>query len=186
MTISQDITGQKFGYLTAIQRTSYNNKHNHIVWTFKCDCGKYKDIEVQSVKYGRTKSCGCRQKELQNINKLKSDKDSSLKSLLWSYKKSAIRRELDFELSLEQFRVITSGNCYYCGCSPKKNFSRKDTISVTPYPYNGIDRVDNSKGYVLGNVVSCCDVCNFMKRTLGYEEFLNQVSSIYNYRIVGE
>jgi len=36
----------------------------------------------------------------------------------------------------------------------------------------GIDRKDNSSGYVESNVVPCCEVCNKAKLCMGYEEFI--------------
>lgn len=49
----EDITGQKFGRLTAI------NYAGDRKWLFKCDCGKEKIIRTNDVKSGRTQSCGC-------------------------------------------------------------------------------------------------------------------------------
>lgn len=48
-----DITGQKFGRLTAIKYVGDRK------WLFKCDCGKEKVIRTTDVKSGRTQSCGC-------------------------------------------------------------------------------------------------------------------------------
>lgn len=48
-----DITGQKFGRLTAIKYVGDRK------WLFKCDCGKEKVIRTADVKSGRTQSCGC-------------------------------------------------------------------------------------------------------------------------------
>jgi hypothetical protein len=50
--------GDKYGKLTVI-RFSYRNKRSRQFWLFKCDCGKEKVIDVQSIKRGDTKSCGC-------------------------------------------------------------------------------------------------------------------------------
>jgi len=60
-----DITGQKFGRLTAIERTG-SNKSNHAVWLFECECGNFKNIVGKSVTKGKTQSCGC-----YNIEKIK-------------------------------------------------------------------------------------------------------------------
>lgn len=53
-----EITGQKFGRLTAIKFVKKNKKGLHI-WLFKCDCGKEKMIIKQYVLSGQVKSCGC-------------------------------------------------------------------------------------------------------------------------------
>ena len=53
-----DITGQKYGRLTAIKRVA-NNKHNQVRWLFKCDCGKDHIADVAPVRRGKIASCGC-------------------------------------------------------------------------------------------------------------------------------
>lgn len=83
------------------------------------------------------------------------------------YKGSAKNKKLKFELNLKQFESLTSQLCFYCGKYTKnKNFC-------------GIDRVDNCKGYVLKNCVSCCSMCNSMKTKLTHEEFLAHIQQIY-------
>jgi hypothetical protein len=39
------------------------------------------------------------------------------------------------------------------------------------YTYNGIDRVDNSKGYTPENTVPCCKICNKIKGTGDVQTF---------------
>jgi len=45
---------------------------------------------------------------------------------------------------------------------------------------NGIDRVDNSCGYVTNNIEPCCRTCNFMKKDLNYDIFINKLIDIYH------
>ena len=63
MTTEKDITGQRFGRLTALKKHhSEWNKEKRIsrnFWLFKCDCGKEKIIDKYSVLRGITTSCGC-------------------------------------------------------------------------------------------------------------------------------
>jgi hypothetical protein len=40
------------------------------------------------------------------------------------------------------------------------------------YVYNGIDRLDSSKGYVLENCVPCCSEINWAKRVMSFEDFV--------------
>lgn len=62
-----DITGNKYGRLTVIQQDE-KRKNNQINWKCVCDCGK-KDVIVKgaNLKNGRTKSCGCLQRELASV-----------------------------------------------------------------------------------------------------------------------
>ena len=66
------------------------------------------------------------------------------------YINNALRREYEFLLNFEEFSEIVDKECYYCHHN-------------IPEETNGIDRVDNSKGYTKENTVPCCEMCNRMK-----------------------
>ena len=68
---SVDLTGQKFGRLTAIQQT--RDSKNRLCWHCICDCGNECNILTGLLTTGHTKSCGCLQKDITktiNYNKL--------------------------------------------------------------------------------------------------------------------
>ena len=74
----------------------------------------------------------------------------------------------DFELTSEQFDILTKSQCHYCGeFSEGKDFC-------------GIDRVDSKKGYTIKNSISCCEECNHMKSDSTMEEFFNKCLKIVN------
>lgn len=54
----EDLTGQKFGRLTVIQRTK-NNKYGNLMWLCQCECGKQKIVRGSHLKGKRIQSCGC-------------------------------------------------------------------------------------------------------------------------------
>lgn len=56
--MKKDLTGRKFGMLTAI-RVVGRNKHNILIWECKCDCGNISYPTSNSLLSGNTKSCGC-------------------------------------------------------------------------------------------------------------------------------
>ena len=66
MPAIQDITGQRFGRLTAIRftkvRQSNGNRSNY--WLWRCDCGSEVELKTRHVKYGVTLSCGCLSREV--------------------------------------------------------------------------------------------------------------------------
>lgn len=51
-----DLTGQKFGRLTVIER-DVSRKGTY--WICKCDCGTITSVASQKLRNGHTKSCGC-------------------------------------------------------------------------------------------------------------------------------
>ena len=80
-------------------------------------------------------------------------KAESLKHYETYYKQyytKAHKRELKFELTLEQFAELIQKPCQYC------NHSKEGDA-------NGIDRMNNTIGYIVGNCVPCCEMCNRMK-----------------------
>lgn len=52
-----DITGQTFGKLTAIEICGKQNRA--AVWLCRCDCGKVVKVRLGNLRSGNTRSCGC-------------------------------------------------------------------------------------------------------------------------------
>ena len=80
-----------------------------------------------------------------------------------SYKRGAALRNLEWRLTEEEFVSYWQLPCSYCG-SPIKTI--------------GLDRIDSTKGYFVGNVIPCCTTCNKMKMDLAREDFLSHVKKI--------
>ena len=53
-----DLTGQRFGMLTAIKPIGLNN-HGKMIWKCICDCGNTAMPVGSSLKSGNSKTCGC-------------------------------------------------------------------------------------------------------------------------------
>lgn len=112
--------------------------------------------------------------EKQNIDKVREQRKRYRKSLKARYKKyelGAKERGLPFELSLEEFDEITKMPCEYCG-----GYSDE----LNGIKFNGIDRINSSKGYTVKNSVPCCEMCNRMKLDYDLEDFLEYVKKIVN------
>lgn len=64
-----DITGEKFGRLTAIDSVR-DPDSNTIVWRCLCECGKETFASVRYLRNGNTRSCGClRDENISNVNR---------------------------------------------------------------------------------------------------------------------
>lgn len=96
-----------------------------------------------------------------------------------TYKSSAARRNLEFDLSKDQFELLIFGDCHYCGRVPQSEFKpprnksqkwRDEQVFV-----NGIDRIDNSIGYLVNNCSSCCWTCNKIKSAMSIQEWSKMV-----------
>lgn len=93
--------------------------------------------------------------------------------LIKSYKRGALKRSLEFCLSREEFETLINRSCYYCGTQPSlRNINGCDLIC------NGVDREDNSKGYISNNCLTACKICNVMKSKMSFEEFIQHCRQI--------
>lgn len=102
----------------------------------------------------------------------------TLKKRYERYIQNCKNKNREFSLSEEQFKEITSRKCFYCGGF---NIAENNIISIEDLKYCGIDRVDNSRPYVIDNCVSCCNVCNRMKLELKMEDFIQHIKKILEF-----
>ena len=122
--------------------------------------------------------------EVIELDKLASEEKHALKLTLQNTKKNARIRELYWAISDEFALDLMCQPCFYCGSLPEIHNNYRITNSIKcSFRYNGIDRVDNSKGYILDNVVPCCSDCNYMKRAMSISEFKDRIAKIYKYWI---
>jgi hypothetical protein len=174
-TMIVDLTGKRFGRLVVIEKT--NKKGKAAYWLCKCDCGNEKIVKGYHLRAKHVVSCGCYGEE----RKKRPFGESCKEQVYKTYKHSAKIKGFEFLLSEEYFFKLTSDNCFYCGESPSN--INKNTFNNGDYVYNGIDRVDSSKGYIEGNVVPCCKTCNYAKRRMASKDFLDWVERVYNHSI---
>jgi hypothetical protein len=59
----KDLTGQKFGRWTVLERVK-NKEHKSSYWLCQCECGTIKEVQGAHLYNGKTKSCGCYNKDL--------------------------------------------------------------------------------------------------------------------------
>lgn len=173
-----NLEGQKFNKLLCLEYVK-TDKRGNARYLWKCDCGKTKEIDGSKVKNGYTKGCGCLIGELNRRGRHRLDYgEASFRAYYKEYEYSAKRRGREFSLTVEEFKELTQQLCYYCNTKPEYEHKRNQGFNGS-YKGNGVDRVDNNRGYVKENCVSCCKICNIMKQSLEETEFLDKIRSIY-------
>jgi len=80
----------------------------------------------------------------------------SIVEKLGSYKRSAKKRELEWAVTDEQAYSFMNSECHYCGGQG-----------------GGIDREDNTIGYLEYNCLPCCKDCNMAKGVMSRFQFIN-------------
>ena len=59
-----DISGQRFGRLTALYHTDKRSKKGSVFWHCRCDCGNEVDVTEDGLLHGNYRSCGCLRLEI--------------------------------------------------------------------------------------------------------------------------
>lgn len=67
----KNLQNQRFGRLIALKPTKNRDGNNCVIWECLCDCGNITYIPSRNLRNGKTKSCGCIQKEI--ISKINAD-----------------------------------------------------------------------------------------------------------------
>lgn len=152
--------GHKHKNLEIIGTIIISKKNYYIC---KCICGNTLNKRSYTLNEKTREYCDkCYPKRNGNNNKMYVTSKFSI------YKSGAFARNYEFKLTIHQFNDIISKDCFYCGDSNKI----------------GIDRVDNTIGYIYENCVPCCEICNRMKLNYTKELFLSHIEKIYNNQLL--
>lgn len=155
--------------LELIEKNSDSPKNRGHLWKCKCtECNSIKNFRTSSILRAGFIGCKC------DINCI-----SSKNAVFCSYKYNAKKRNLKFNIEFDHFIKICESKCFYCGATKSNIKNAKDLYGK--WEYNGIDRIDNAKGYNNDNCVSSCRLCNKMKGTMEYKDFINHINNIHKY-----
>lgn len=137
-----DLTGQKFGQLTAIKRGENIGKYTR--WLCKCDCGNESLVRTDYLRNGHTTSCGCACGRVDITGKTFGYL-TVLQSLpggkqLCQCKCGNIKEVLTYNLK--------NGNTQSCGCLQRERTSAATFIDLTGQKFGKllvIERVENNR-----------------------------------------
>lgn len=159
----------------------------------ECHCGKLFLGRVDHIKQSNPiKSCGC----LLNAVRKKGGHNkkapglAAANSVYSSYRDKCKRKDIAFEITLDDFIKITTQNCFYCGSPPTASYGEYFVTGIRAgmkkvngtYVYNGIDRIDPNSGYVHGNMRACCTYCNFAKSNRNEKDFFDWIKRLIAYQ----
>ena len=82
-----------------------------------------------------------------------------------NYQRTAGNKNLQFEFTIDEFKELVKMPCHYCGV-------------IQDHGFNGIDRMNQQNGYITDNCVSCCQMCNYVKKSLYIDTFLKRIEHI--------
>jgi hypothetical protein len=169
--------GSVFGKYTVIAKNTIPEKNRDYTWLCRCECGA--ENYIRSWALGKGKRTRCHQCALND--RLFPNDLSHKKRIYDSYLRGIKKRKnfnREFSLTFEEFCKLIVQNCFYCGSGLLGRHMQKKRI----FKYNGIDRKDNTKGYTKENTVSCCKICNRGKNVIPYEEWIQWLDNVAEYR----
>lgn len=185
----EDIKNKKFNYLIPIKPIFQHGRE--WVWLCKCDCGNETNVRISKLKNNTTKSCGClraqnviSKSDGTNHKAWKGYKGLS-KSFFSMMKNGAKVRGMKFNVTIKYLWHLFKEQKGLCAYTGKKILLPINQRKLTPENREStasLDRIDNSKGYIKGNVHWTCKRVNYMKHTMGDEYFLGWVKSIYEFK----
>lgn len=103
------------------------------------------------------------------------ERSSAFNRLYLRLKRSCKERNIFVDLTFNAYKELIVQPCQYCKAPPK---ATNNEPALKGFKFNGLDRIDNKKGYYEQNVVPCCPLCNSMKSKLTHEEFIEHIKKI--------
>lgn len=170
------MSGKRFGRLTVLRLADVYNKNEGAYWICICDCGKERQVKGYFLRSGKTRSCGCLHNEEASALHRGKPGECARNQCFNGYRHTARARNISFELTKDEFFYLTQGSCYYCGAKPTQVIQVPSRNGS--YIYNGIDRLDSSKGYTFENCVPACGVHNLMKLDMSVTEFISACRAV--------
>lgn len=180
MAIVKNIINKKFGRLLVIRQLEERGNRGQIKYECLCDCGNKHIVTGESLRSGKSKSCGCFKKDYIPKNKIL-DREKALWKQLYNSTIKKRSKKLNYisDIDIDEFIKISKSRCNYCGL--EKSNILKDRIGNFYLKYNGIDRINSSKGYMKNNSVACCKYCNIAKNTMTVKEFISFIKRVYEF-----
>lgn len=147
------------------------NTRKHFMCTIAGCKGKHKAQGLCSSHYDkqRFKVHGSRPYNAAVADKYHRSVGGQFKSL----RDGAKKRGLEVSITKIDFKLLRLQTCYYCG-------------GPLPPKGHGIDRLDNSLGYLKDNVVPCCYPCNRTKSDMLSPEEMRIIIEHRNMSVIAE
>lgn len=168
----EDLTGLVIGRWTVVRLARRSNNINrHLHWLCRCECGR--EIEVLGSSLKGIKSGGCR------FCKAVRQRRLAIKCMWNRIKHGATQRGYAFRLNREKTFELLDNQQNLCAIS---GLPIELATGVRDFMHGGctasLDRIDNTKGYIPGNVWWVHKDINRLKHALPLKKFLRLCHTI--------
>lgn len=142
--MSYDITGNRYGYLVALECVGSNNRKEKL-WRCLCDCGNETIVPSYRLRHGGVRSCGCHQRDCN----YRSKKAKNNQRLYRVYRNMRRRCEYKKDPNYPNYggrgiKVCQEWNKFdhFCDWALENGYD-----SAAEYGVCTIDRIDTNKDY---------------------------------------
>ena len=164
----KDYKGQKFNKLTLISPIGPGGGTRGHLWMAACDCGNAVEVVGKDVAAGRVQSCSKCPKGLRKPAggyRARNAEEARLRRLLERTAKEALRKGIQFDLSLNDINTLTMQDCYIC--------SKRPVIGTM-----SVELVEPVQGYTVGNCKPICRTCKRHMAGDNLRDYLAYLSEI--------
>lgn len=174
-SVAMEIVDLRKTRLTVLGVVPNHGAGRNVMFRCQCDCGNERVLKASEVRrrvVTACKPCSLERGRLAGLAtraKLMPEREATARELQRRYRINAGKRGLIFALDLPTFRTMCFEPCHYCGAEPS--------------PWNGIDRIDGKEGYIDGNIVTACAMCNYAKRGHSVDAFLAWATQIHAHQL---
>ncbi len=135
-----DLTGQRFGRLYVLGRSSKRYSTGNAVWLCRCDCGRITDVPSNNLRGGKSRSCSCSYGEPHGMSKLP---EYAIWAGMWTRCTNPNRKDCKNYMGrgISVADEWKSFSAFFLNMGPRPNKSMT------------IERIDNEKGY---GPTNCC------------------------------
>lgn len=174
-----DLTGKIFGFLTVVKRLPEKTKYRGVLWECRCTCGEIVNLPSNSLTSGNNITCRsakCRKNwhnprvgeiTLSHIN---------------SIRQNAIKRNLSFSVTPQYLWELFLAQKRKCVLSGMELSFASSATTRTSDTTASLDRIDNFKGYDVGNVRWIHKVINKMRSNCTDDIFIEWCRKCYLYQ----
>ena len=139
-----DVTGDRYGRLTAIRFAYSKNGNRH--WEFLCECGQTKVIALRDVRNGHTRSCGCLFIEMLKSRKKENPPSKHPLYGIWTHMISRCHKE-----SCKDYYKYGARGIRVCERWLHSFWDFVSDMGDRPSKDHSIDRIDNDGDYAPEN-----------------------------------
>lgn len=176
--------GERRGYLTL---TGYKRSGKTVYLDCECEDSEcLKHVKISRVLYDKHTIYSCapirsmdarKKKIVTSVASPESFKDvekTPMDRFYLSYLRTALKRGISFNLTIQEFTDIVTQPCVYCGCTGTKR--------LRGLWANGVDRINSLMDYSIDNVAPCCGDCNKAKGASSVEHFLDWAKRLADFQ----